>query len=137
MQENGKRFKTIRELENEGLLSLLDKRIVASEKVELILYEFNINKSTFKNYLTDKERRDRKFYYKPEDLETKSRGAGPKIRVNEKGGILIGKRVLERYRNRLGKYIDKKTEWEISEVKVVDEKPFITITPVKQNGRLN
>ena len=137
MPEKRKKFKTIKDLENEGLLSLLDKRIVASERVELILYEFNINMSTFKNYLTDKERRDYKFYYKPEDLETKRRGAAPKIRVNEKGGILIGKRVLERYRNRLGKYIDKKTEWEISEVKVIDEKPFITITPAKQNGKLN
>ena len=135
MQEKGKKFKTIKNLENEGLLSLLDKRIVASEKVELILYEFNINKATFKNYLTDKERRDRRFYYKPEDLETKSRGTGPRIRVNEKGGIFIGKRVLERYRDRLGKYLDKKTEWMISEVKIKDEKPFITITPVKQNGK--
>ncbi len=137
MPEKTKKFKTIRDLENEGLLSLLDKRIVASEKVELILYEFNITKSTFKNYLTDKERRDRRFYYKPEDLETKSRGAGPKIKVNEKGSITIGKRVLERYKNRLGKYIEKQTEWEVSEVKVEDEKPFITITPVKQNGRLD
>ena len=60
--------------------------------MELILYEFNITKSTFKNYLIDKERRDRRFYYKPEDLETKSRGTGPKIKVNEKGSITIGKR---------------------------------------------
>ena len=135
MPEKRKKFKTIKDLENEGLLSLLDKRIVASERVELILYEFNINMSTFKNYLTDKERRDYKFYYKPEDLETKRRGVAPKIRVNEKGGITIGKRVLERYKNRLGKYIDKKTEWQISEVKVVDEKPYITITPVNQNAK--
>ncbi|MGD9158918.1 MAG: hypothetical protein PVG39_10965 [Desulfobacteraceae bacterium] len=134
MPEKEKKFKTIKDLENEGLISLLDKRIVASEKVELILYEFNITKPTFKNYLIDKERRDGRFYYKPEDLETKRRSGAPKIRVNEKGGILIGKRVLERYKNQLGKYIDKKTEWEISEVKVEDEKPFITISPVKQNG---
>ena len=133
MPEKEKKFKTIKDLENEGLLSLLDKRIVSSEKVELILYEFNITKPTFKNYLIDKERRDGRFYYKLEDLETKRRGGAPKIRVNEKGGILIGKRVLERYRNQLGKYIDKKTEWEISDVKVKDEKPFITISPVKQN----
>ena len=58
MSDKGKKFKAIRDLENEGLLSLLDKRIVASEKVELILYEFNITKPTFKNYLIDKERRD-------------------------------------------------------------------------------
>lgn len=134
MPEKGKKFKSIRDLENEGLLSLLDKRIVASEKVELILYEFSINRSTFKNYLIDKERRDSKFYYKPEDLEAKSKGAGPKIKVNEKGSITIGKRVLDRYRDRLGKYIEKQTEWRISEVKVEDEKPFITITPVKQNA---
>ena len=137
MPDKGKKFKSIKDLENEGLLSLLDKRIVASEKVEHILYEFSINKSTFKNYLTDKERRDRKFYYKPEDLETKSRGAGPKIKVNEKGSITIGKRLLERYKNRLGIYIEKQTEWEISEVKVEDEKPFITITPAKQNNKLD
>lgn len=134
MSDKGKKFKAIRDLENEGLLSLLDKRIVASEKVELILYEFNITKPTFKNYLIDKERRDGKFYYKLEDLESKRRGSAPKIKVNGKGGITIGKRVLERYKNQLGKYIDKKTEWEISEVKVKDEKPFISITPVKQNG---
>ena len=135
MPEKGKKFKSIRDLENEGLLSLLDKRIEASEKVELILYEFNITKPTFKNYLTDKERRDRRFYYKPEDLETKSRGAGPKIKVNEKGSITIGKRVLERYKSRLGSFIEKQTEWEVSEVKVEDERPSITITPVKQNGK--
>ena len=134
MKENGKKFKTIRDLENEGLLYLLDKRIAASEKVELILYEFSITKPTFKNYLIDKERRDGRFYYKPEDLETKRRASAPKIRVNEKGSITIGKRVLERYKIKLGKHIDKKTEWEISEVKVVDEKPFITISPVKQNS---
>ena len=134
MPEKTKKFKTIKELENEGLLSLLDRRIVASEKVELILYEFNITKSTFKNYLIDKERRDRKFYYKPEDLETKSRSVVPKIKVNERGGILIGKRILERYKKQLGKFIDKKTEWVISEVKVEEEKPSITITPAKQNG---
>ncbi len=135
MPEKGKKFKTIRDLENEGLLSLLDRRIIASEKVELILYEFNITKSTFKNYLIDKERRDRRFYYKPEDLETKSRGTGPKIKVNEKGSITIGKRVLERYKNRLGKYIEKQTEWEVSEVRIENEKPFITLTPVKQNTK--
>ena len=135
MPEKGKKFKTIRDLENEGLLSLLDRRIIASEKVELILYEFNITKSTFKNYLIDKERRDRRFYYKPEDLETKSRGTGPKIKVNEKGGITIGKRVLERYKNQLGKYIEKQTGWEVSEVRIENEKPFITLTPVKQNTK--
>lgn len=134
MPEKGKKFKTIKDLENEGLLSLLDKRIVSSEKVELILYEFNITRPTFKNYLIDKERRDGKFYYKPEDLDTKRRGSAPRIKVNEKGGILIGKRILEKYKNKLGKYTDKKTEWEISEIKVEDEKPYITISPVKQNG---
>lgn len=134
MPEKEKKFKTIRDLKNEGLISLLDKRIVASEKVELILYEFNITKPTFKNYLTDKERRDRKFYYKPEDLDTKRRVSAPKIRVNEKGSITIGKRILERYKGQLGKYIDKKTEWEISEVTVEDDRPLITISPVKQNG---
>jgi len=134
MPEKGKKFKTIRDLENEGLLSLLDRRIMASEKVDLILYEFNITKSTFKNYLIDKERRDRRFYYKPEDLETKSSGAGPKLKVNEKGSLTIGKRVLERYKNRLGKFIEKQTEWEVSEVKVEDDRPYITITPVKQNA---
>ena len=133
MPEKEKKFKTIRDLEKEGLLSLLDKRIVASEKVELILYEFNITKPTFKNYLTDKERRDRKFYYKPEDLDTKRRASAPKIRVNEKGSITIGKRILERYKGQLGKYIDKKTEWEISEVTVEDDRPLITISPVKQD----
>jgi len=135
MPEKGKKFKTVKELENEGLLSLLDRRIVAGEKVELILYEFNITKQTFKNYLMEKERKDGRFYYKVEDLETKRRSGSPKIRVNEKGGITIGKRILERYKNKLGKHIEKKAEWQIEEVKVQGEKPFITITPADQNGK--
>ena len=133
MPEKGKKFKTINDLKKEGLTQLLNKRIESQEKIELILYEFNISKLTFKNFLLEKILKDGKPYYKPEELDSKKPTVKRIIKVGKKGGITIGKRLLDKYResNDIVKGIldpGKNTQFALKEFKVIDEGKKVRIT---------